>query len=262
MLIVSDVHAAFPELRKVAASGEPLLVLGDLLNFVDYRTGEGIASSLYGKDHADRFTRNRKAGNWAANRRLWREANRGREAEMARSVEAAVRHQYRMAREAMAGAEAVYLIPGNVDWPQEMAEVLADTVDLVDGEVVEIEGYRVGFAGGGVPTPAAARGEITHRAMAEKLAGLGPVDILCTHVAPSVSPLHRDVVTGRPERSSLAVLEFLETNQPDYHYFGDIHQPQAQVWRVGKTKCRNVGYFRATARAVYHAQSSPPRCRA
>ena len=121
------------------------------------------------------------------------------------------------------------------------------------GEVVEIEGYSVGFAGGGVPTPANARGEVPHEVMAGKLEALGEVDILCTHVAPSVGPLHRDVITGVLERSSSVVLDYLLAYQPRYHYFGDIHQPQAYSWRVGKTVCRNVGYFRATARAVRHS---------
>jgi len=34
------------------------------------------------------------------------------------------------------------------------------------------------------------------------------------------------------------------------HFFGDVHQPQASTWRIGSTRCRNVGYFRATERAL------------
>jgi Icc-related predicted phosphoesterase len=77
------------------------------------------------------------------------------------------------------------------------------------------------------------------------------VDILCTHVAPAVSALARDVVGGK-EKGSQAVLDYLVDAQPQFHYFGDIHQPQASSWRVGDTRCRNVGYFRATGRAVSH----------
>jgi hypothetical protein len=32
------------------------------------------------------------------------------------------------------------------------------------------------------------------------------------------------------------------------HLFGDVHQPQASRWRIGRTQCVNVGYFRATGR--------------
>ena len=30
------------------------------------------------------------------------------------------------------------------------------------------------------------------------------------------------------------------------------HQPQAVTWNIGKTLCRNVGYFRATGRVFEH----------
>ena len=227
-------------------------MLGDLINFVDYRTGRGIAADVYGPEYAREFIRNRRTGDWPANRRLWRRVQEGRESELAERIRAEVRRQYRAARTALLPAEKAYVIHGNVDWPEEMAAALADDVVLVDGEVVEIEGYSVGFAGGGVPTQARARGEVSHEAMAAKLDALGRVDILCTHVAPSVAPLRRDVVTGMLERSSPVVLDYLATHRPRYHYFGDIHQPQAHAWRVGRTVCRNVGYFRATARAVRH----------
>lgn len=252
MLIVSDVHAAFAELSRVASLGEPLLVLGDLLNFVDYRTGAGIAADVYGRDHALEFIRNRSTGDWEANRRLWQRTVAGRAEELAARTREEVVRQYAAARTALIGADA-YVIFGNVDWPEEMDASLSETVRLVDGQVVEIEGYSVGFAGGGVPTPARARGEVSHESMAAKLEALGQVDILCTHVPPSVGPLHRDVITGAMERSSPVVLDYLHSHRPRYHYFGDIHQPQAQSWRVGTTICRNVGYFRATARAVRHS---------
>ena len=251
-MIVSDVHGAFAELARVGRTHQPLLVLGDLINFVDYRTGEGIAAEVYGRQFVVEFTRNRRRGDWSANRRLWRRVQKGRVKEIRKRIRSEVRSQYQETRRALIREERTYLIPGNVDWPKVMTEELSDVVVMADGQVVEIEGYSVGFAGGGVPTPAHAQGEITHEVMAEKLAGLGTVDILCTHVAPSVGPLHRDVVTGRPERSSQVVLDYLLTHRPRFHYFGDIHQPQATTWRVGRTLCRNVGYFRATARAVQH----------
>ena len=251
MLIVSDVHAAFAELARVASLGEPLLVLGDLLNFVDYRTGAGIAADVYGYEHALEFIANRRTGDWEANRRLWRRTAAGRAEELAARTREEVLRQYAAARTALAAAEA-YVIFGNVDWPEEMKASLSGAARLVDGQVVEIESYAVGFAGGGVPTPANARGEVSDETMASKLEALGEVDILCTHVPPSVAPLHRDVITGAMERSSAVVLDYLLRYRPRYHYFGDIHQPQAQTWRVGRTICRNVGYFRATARAVRH----------
>ena len=94
-------------------------------------------------------------------------------------------------------------------------------------------------------------GEVSEETMAAKLASLGPVDILCTHVAPAVPALARDVIGGK-EKGSAAVLDYLLQARPPFHYFGDIHQPQAISWRLGDTLCRNVGYFRATGKAVRH----------
>ena len=91
----------------------------------------------------------------------------------------------------------------------------------------------------------------TRHAPTAKLQRLGPVDVLCTHVAPAVRPLSTDVIGGRAKESA-AVLDYVEAHRPPWHYFGDIHQPQAVSWRVGATLCRNVGYFRATRRPVRH----------
>ena len=218
MLIVADVHAEFDALATVAARGEPLLILGDLLNFIDYRTGRGLAEDVYGADHTRQLIENRRTSNWDASRALWRAAVEGREDEMRARIIEAVADQHAQTAAALRGANA-YVTFGNVDWPTELRACLPDGVRWVDGEVIEIDGYSIGFAGGG---------------------------------APSVGPLYMDVITGREERSSDVVLEYVKRFQPRFHYFGDVHQPQAHSWQVGKTSCRNVGYFRATRRAVRH----------
>jgi Icc-related predicted phosphoesterase len=251
MLVLADVHAGFDALARVAATGEPLLILGDFLNFIDYRTGHGMAEDVYGFDHTRQLIENRRTSNWDATRALWLTAIDGREDEMRSRINAAVAKQHAEVTAALEGANA-YVIHGNVDWPDDLQAALPEGVQWVDGQVIELEGYSIGFAGGGVPTPVGARGEVSHEEMAEKLSGLGGVDILCTHVAPSIAPLHRDVITGRLERSSDVVLDFVTKHQPRFHYFGDVHQPQALTWQVGLTTCRNVGYFRATGRPVQH----------
>ena len=48
--IVSDVHGAADALAVVAPPGSNLLVLGDLVNLVDYRTLEGIVPDVVGAD--------------------------------------------------------------------------------------------------------------------------------------------------------------------------------------------------------------------
>jgi len=249
MLLVADVHGAAAALRKVATAGEPLLVLGDLINFIDYRSNDGILAEVAGRNVVGELVRLRTAGDFAGAASVWRGFATGRELELRQAFDDQVTKAYEEVCEALEGSDA-YVIHGNVDRPDLLARMLPEGCRFVDGEVVEIEGLRIGFAGGGAPslgTP----GEISETDMAQKLATLGPVDVLCTHVPPAVTPLAKDVIGGR-QKSFNAILDYLLRHQPAYHYFGDIHQPQAVSWRVGATACRNVGYFRATGRAVRH----------
>ncbi len=249
MLIVADVHGAADTLRRVASMGETLLVLGDLINYIDYRSNEGIVADISGKALVDEFVRLRAEEGHAAASDLWHRHWAGREDELQERYRAAAEESYVEVCGALAGCDA-YVTYGNVDRPDMLRDHLPDGVRFVDGEVVEIEGLRVGFAGGGlarIGTP----GEITEDDMESKLSGLGPVDILATHVAPAVPALACDVIGGS-EKGSVAVLDYIERHRPPFHYFGDIHQPQATRWRIGPTRCVNVGYFRATGRPVRH----------
>jgi Icc-related predicted phosphoesterase len=254
MLIVSDVHGAFEALGQLARSGEPLLILGDLVNYVDYRTMDGIAAEVLGKHFVRQVAGFRATGDYEASRALWREHMTGRETEIRSQIAQHVRRQYEETGRALEGGVS-YVTFGNVDRPEALRACLPDGATFVDGDVVRIEGFRVGFVGGGAPTPLGVPGEVSESDMAEKLNGLGPVDILCSHLPPAIAALRTDVITGRAEGSSAAILAYLLEHQPAYHYFGDTHQPQASRWRVEDTRCVNVGYFRATGRAVRHPVS-------
>ena len=250
MLLVSDVHGEFDALGEVAASGEPLLVLGDLLNFVDYRTMEGLLAEVAGVDVVRSVAGLRSEGRFAEAAAVWQGFADGREDEVRTRLDDLAAEEYRLAVAALAGSEA-YVTYGNVDRPDMLRSALEPgSVRFVDAEVVEIEGLRVGFAGGGVRN-LGVPGEVSEAELAEKLRSLGPVDVLCTHVAPAVRQLSHDVIGGRPKQSRVLLDHLLEF-QPPFHYFGDVHQPQAVLWRVGATLCRNVGYFRATRRPVRH----------
>lgn len=249
MLLISDVHGAFDAMRRVAAQGETLLVLGDLVNLMDYRTGEGITADLLGLDFARQTAMARAQGDYPLMRRLWTDRVGDGWEQFRAEFEQAVIVQYEATREALTGSRA-YVTFGNVDRPGLLQAHLPDGVRFVDGEAFEIEGVTVGFVGGGISTPLGAEGEVTDDDMRDKLARLGPVDVLCSHLPPAIGPLHRDVITGRLERASEPILEYLREFEPRFHFFGDVHQPQATRWTVGRTRCRNVGYFRATQRAV------------
>jgi len=245
MLLVADVHGAHEGLARVARSGEPLLVLGDLLDLFDYRSGRGLMVDLVGRDLVLEFLR-RRQGDPGAGRAAWRAYEAAHREEVAARFDALAREAYARVAEALAGAEA-YVTYGNTDRLELLRESLPPGVRFVDGEVVEVEGLRVGVVGGGSSYP----GRAAEEQLAIKLAGLGEVDVLCTHLAPAVEPLGRDVIAGRSKHSR-AILDYVLTRRPRWHYFGDVHQPQALSWRVGETLCRNVGFFRDTGRAVRH----------
>jgi len=176
MLIVSDVHGAVEPLRRVAALGEPLLVLGDLINYIDYRSNEGIVADISGRHLVDEFVRIRALeGNDAATdfwQGEWAHRDEGLEDRYSDAIEAAYRDVCAALRESEA-----YVTYGNVDRPDVLAELLPEGVRFVDAEVVEIEGQRVGFAGGGL-TSIGTPGEVSEEDHLACLQALDAVESL------------------------------------------------------------------------------------
>lgn len=247
MLVVSDIHGAFAALGRVVGTGETTLILGDLANLTDYRTGEGAVATALGIEFARKAGAARGHGDFEGMRQMWSDQSEtDREAVRAAMTEI-IGEQYREAAAAMQGGHG-YVIHGNVDRPSLLVDSLPEGFEYVHGRRIEIAGRVFGFVGGGVTTPLRAAGEIDDDQMTSLLADIGPVDILCTHVPPALDPLRSDVVTGRAERSSGPLLEYVREHQPRLHLFGDVHQPRATRWRIGRTECVNVGYFRATGR--------------
>lgn len=247
--LVSDVHGAVEALRRAASGNSPLLVLGDLINFIDYRDNRGIVSEVAGPEFVARVVHLRSVGDHSAAGELWQAHRKGREEELRERYSTAISRAYEEVCAALDGVEA-YVTYGNVDNPRVLRETLPESATFVEAGTIELSGRRVGLVGGGVPT-INSPGEIADDVMADRLDSIGPVDILCTHVAPNVRPLATDVIGGRA-KGSPAVLRYIEHHQPRYHYFGDIHQPQALTWRIGRTVSHNVGYFRATGRVFVH----------
>jgi len=249
--LVSDIHGAADALAREAAGADALLVCGDLVNLIDYRTMQGIAAEVFGPEVTADFVRHRTAGRFDEAGRVLRSASQGREEQIRDQVRVAVRAQY----EAVFAAcpEPTYLTHGNVGRPDQFQDLLRPGVRHLDGESVELDGLRVGFVGGGLPRGSRPHlSECTHEEFAAKVAAVGPVDVLCSHMPPAVDDLRFDVVAGRPEPGSQALLDYVEEHQPDYLYFGHVHQPRRSRLRVGRTWLVNVGYFRATGRMLEH----------
>ncbi|MGQ0849160.1 MAG: metallophosphoesterase family protein [Actinomycetota bacterium] len=246
---MSDVHGAFDALRDLANTQGMLVILGDLINLLDYRTNEGIIADVLGRHFGATVAAHRASGDYQAMRDAWVSVAGDRREEVRAEIRRQVAAEYEQCRLALAGAVG-YCTYGNVDTPELLKEALPPNMRFVDGEVVEIDGLAFGFVGGGIATPMGAAGEVTDDEMQAKLALLGPVDVLCSHLPPALEPLCTDVITGRQERSSRPILDYLLKFQPRRHFFGDVHQPQASTWRVGRTVCQNAGYFRATRRPL------------
>lgn len=254
--VVSDVHGNADALARAGDGADVLLVLGDLVDFVDYQHPErGILGRVLGAEVSARFGRIRTSGAPGElrefSRRAWAQLP-----DPGAVVADAVRAQYTELFGVLsaAGVPPVYAIPGNVDLAALWPEYTGGAVTAADGRVLTIGGARFGFVGG-VPLPAGVEprdgGPWTPNLLraedfAARVAGLAEVDVLCSHVPPAVPELAYDVVTRRPESASRELLDVVRRDRPHAALFGHVHQPLAPRVRVGRTECVNVGHFRRT----------------
>jgi Icc-related predicted phosphoesterase len=250
--VVSDVHGAADALARAGDGADVLIVLGDLVDFVDYRDpAGGILGRVFGPEVSTEFARLRTAGGRDALVAYIRDAW-SRVPDAAAVLEDAVREQY----DRLFGAVTAptYAIPGNVDMPRLWPRYARPGLTLADGQVLEIGDLRFGFVGG-APLPPGLEPRrsgpwtpyvLSAVEFAAAVKALDRVDVLCSHVPPAVPELAFDVVTRRPEASSAALLDVVHRDRPRAALFGHVHQPLAPRVRVGRTECVNVGHFRAT----------------
>jgi Icc-related predicted phosphoesterase len=243
--VVSDVHGAAAPLRHAAAGADALLCLGDLLLFVDYAdSGQGIFAELFGAEAARQFVELRTAKQFdkarAMSAGLWRRLG----GDPAQHLRSAASRQYAELFAAL--PEPAFLTYGNVDIPPMWGEHLRPGHRVLDGERMELGGWTFGFVGGGLRSPYRTPNEIDDDAFAAKVAAVGAVDVLCSHIPPAVPQLLYDTVARRVERGSDALLDHIRRTQPRHVLFGHVHQPLARRVRIGRTECINVGHFRAT----------------
>ena len=242
--VVSDVHGRTDALERAADGADALICLGDLVLFMDYADhGAGIMGRLFGADAVATLITLRTARRFDEARSfsggLWSSY-----ADPRAVIEDAVRAQYAAMFAVL--PDPTYMTYGNVDLPALYPEFLRPGVRVLDGETVTIGDARVGFVGGGLSTPMRTPYEISDDDYAAKLAALGAVDVLCTHIPPDIPELLYDTAAGRHERGSAATLALIEAQQPRWALFGHVHQPQTQQLTVGRTRCVNVGHFRAS----------------
>ncbi|MGK5729881.1 metallophosphoesterase family protein [Streptomyces sp. URMC 124] len=241
--VVSDVHGNSTALARAGDGADALVCLGDLVLFLDYADhSRGIFPELFGVENADRIVALRTARRFDDARELARGLWRGMDRDAA--IEAAVRKQY---AELFAAFPApTYATYGNVDIPRLWPEFAQEGTTVLDGERAEIGGLVFGFVGGGLPSPMRTPYEISEEEYAAKVAALGDVDVLCSHIPPDVPELCYDTVARRFERGSSVLLDAIRATRPRYALFGHVHQPLARRMRIGATECVNVGHFAST----------------
>lgn len=252
--LVSDVHGAFDSLPGIETDADVTICLGDFLLFIDYEDpSQGAFAEVFGESVAREYVALRLAKKFDEARELsareWQRVAAAHPGEdRAAAYGQIVERQYREAFANLPGG--TYVIPGNVDVPHVLMAYADSSHRLVDGQVVEIDGVRFGFVGGGVFSPYRTPNERDPGEYAQMVESLPPVDVLCTHLPPQHPLLQFDVVAHRFEVASAAINAYLLANQPRYHFFGHVHQPLAQRARIGFTECINVGHFRARRRPL------------
>lgn len=251
MHVVSDVHGNAEALARAGDGADALIVLGDLVDFVDYGDpAGGILGRVLGPEASAEFGRLRSNGApgelMAFARQAW-----SRFPDPGAVIAEAIREQYDVLFAAMPAP--TYAIAGNVDMPELWDAYARPGLHLVDGRVVTIGGLRFGFVGG-----APLRSGFVRRRgpwqpylrpaeeFAEAALALEQVEVLCSHVPPAVPDLAYDVRSRSPESAAPALLEVIHRDRPRAALFGHVHQPLAARARVGHTECVNVGYFRRT----------------
>ncbi|MET0133863.1 MAG: metallophosphoesterase [Kibdelosporangium sp.] len=250
--VVSDVHGNSDALARAGDGADALVVLGDLIDFVDYHDHSGgILGRVFGPEMVAQFAhlrRSRQHAEMAAfARSMWSTLDNATDV-----VQEAVREQYSRLFGAMTAP--TYATPGNVDVPDLWSEFAGEHLTILDGEVVELDGLRFGFVGGSLLAPG---GRVRRsgvwfpylRTEEDYNAGVGKlteVDVLCTHIPPAVPELTYDVVARRTEPGSRASLELIREQRPRWSLFGHVHQPLAARMRVHRTECINVGHFQRT----------------
>ena len=248
--VVSDIHGNVADLARVAGSSEVLVVLGDLLDYVDYYDpGRGVLGTIFGAEAVGKLVGLRKAGDFDAfhsyDRYLWSTL-----ADPLQALDDVVAGLYGQVVSALADCPAVYLTLGNVDVEHVWRAVAPPRLRCLDGEVIEIDGIRLGFVGGGaVKTPPAGSPwqsfDRDYQTFADRLVSLGSdYDVLCTHVPPKIPDLRFDTVAQRMEMYGPGLVEAIDRVQPRLALSGHIHHPRKQRVDRGRTPCVNVGYFK------------------
>lgn len=249
--MITDIHGEYEALRGELSPDDVAVLLGDYVNLIDFRSLDGILSEVYSRQEVARALALFANGDPHEARRKISEVV-GSTPEKAMMIRGLVRESYERLFESIPCR--CYMLYGNTDNPHLMRELKTENVEMIECGVVEIEGQRFGLVSGAPHGPWAVGlpGEVEPREYSRRILSLGPVDVLCTHYPPAVPDLTWDVLAGRDEMGSEALLGYIESNSPSFHYFGHVHHPRARSCSRGGTALMNAGFFRQHRTAIVH----------
>jgi len=243
--VISDLHGAVEHIPAAAADCDVLVILGDLINVLDYRTMDGILVDIFGREPVAQAASLRSQGKFHEARAAIRSSTPQGLDVRARMVELA-KEQYERVFEALpAGTIVTY---GNVDLPDLLRSLMPDTIRFVHGETFDLAGLRWGIVGGGVRTPLGLPSELPDEEHAAKLEALGDVDVVGTHQPPRIPWLCYDTMGQKFEPGNEPLIAYIQEHQPRYSLFGHVHNPLASQGLIGHTQLVNVGHFQADGR--------------
>ena len=240
---ISDLHGAVHRIPAVAERTDVLLVLGDLINVLDYRTWDGILVEVFGRAPVQAAAELRAQGRFEEARMAIME-RAGDPDELRATFVDRARQDYDRVLGSL--PDPTYVTFGNVDIPEMLQAMVPDHVRFVDGEAVRLGEMRFGFVGGGVRTPLAIPGEVEEAEYDAKFDAVGSVDVICTHMPPRLPWYTYDVVAKKFEPGSVGLIAYVQRHQPAYALFGHVHQPLMSHGEIGTTRLVNVGHFQAT----------------
>jgi len=244
-MVISDLHGAVEHIPAAAKDADALIVLGDLINVIDYRSMDGILVEIFGRERVAEAASLRASGRFAEARAAIRRGVTDEQEVRHRFGELAREQYERVFAVLPEGAIVTY---GNADHPELLRRLAPAGVRVVDGEVVELAGLRWGIVGGGVRTPLGIPGEVSEAEWQDKLDRLGDVDVVGTHMPPRIPWFCYDTVAAKFEPGSTALITFVRERQPRYALFGHVHQPLVGQGMIGRTELINVGHFQANGR--------------
>ena len=253
--LLADVHSSIAGIEARVDREDTLLVLGDVLGLVDWVDFSGILPEVLGPDLLREMLFSAFAKGPEAARRMREELFRP-EGEYYELLQARVEEDYREFRRVLESIGCrTLVIFGNSDIPEAMRDIFAGSpsVEMAD-ETLELEGRTFGFLPGSVKSPFEMPGESDDEFLRRRLAAMGRVDVLCAHIPPDLEEVTFDVVAGRNQSGSGALLDYVRELEPACVYHGHVHQPAQRVFNLGATRLINVGYYKRQRYVHVHGE--------